>query len=161
VQSRRRAVAEVDAQISLFLVLYPGKVFSSGCVESVGLGWEEFHQGVMRCLANRCINRDGSFARLNACVTLVASENGIHRVEHRDMDHCHRPAGATRPELFAGMPVVKPSRVNRDLVPPMQGVEALFWPWLRAKKGLGNSLEARPESVIVADSRGSRQTGEG
>ena len=86
---------------------------------------------------------------------MVAADDGIHRVEHREVDDGQGARRAARPELLpenAGLAgcdrrVVEPARIGRDLIPTADRVEISPWPVPRTRGAVWRGLEARPESI--------------
>src|SRR6202011_3473029 len=108
---------------------------------------------IVRSLRDRGIKRDPRLYGLDSGITLVATEDGVDRIENCDVNNSHRATGATGSELLAKCPdlagrywcVIKAAGVNRDRVPAMNGVERVF----RCQGGARrlHSVEARTKEI--------------
>src|SRR5205823_2865095 len=109
---------------------------------------------------SRCITGCGRQAR----VALVSADDGIHRIEDRNVDDGKGPAGSVRAPLLPEDPVLVGAdrgvveRIGReqDLVP---ATDRILSPWASRPRGILASLEARPKEftgVVVTALRSLR-----
>ena len=97
-------------------------------------------------------------------ITGVTTNNRVERIEHGDVDDCHRPAGATGPQLFSENAVfpkgdrgmIETARINRDYVPAVKRIEALPRAYKRRNVGSGvkQRTECRTKSLIEHSGEG-------
>ena len=68
----------------------------------------------MRGLADRRIYGHWTSRGVRPGLTSVTADDRVKRVEHRDMDNRHCPAGTPRPELFSKNAILSGS--NRSVI---------------------------------------------
>src|SRR5437762_3657404 len=112
----------------------------------------------MRRLADGGLHGKCAIWRADAGVALIIADRGVYRIEHRDVDDGHRPAGSARTQLClesailtgCGRGVVETAGVNRDLIPATNRVESVP----RSMPGTGvevrSGLVARAESLALS-----------
>ena len=151
-----RSLAQIDAIDLCLFVSYFEKVFDQPPIEACLLSREERRQRIMRGLTDRRLDGKRPAGGPNTGVAFVITNNGVDRVEHRDVNDSHGATGAAGSELlakdaqFAGRHrcVIKPAGVNRDRVPAMNGVERIFWRQRVACRP--RAIEARAKEITEA-----------
>ena len=115
----------------------------------------------MRRLADGGLHGQCAIRRADAGVALIFADHRVYRVEHRDVDDGHRPAGSAWTELFVesailtrcGRRVVEAAGVNCDLIPTTNRVESLPRPMPGTGVEVRSGLVKRAESLALSIGR--------